>query len=119
MGQAYELYEGDKEIERFEVRDLRVKTRFAIDNVFYDEFTPIFGPTVSMVYVALVRHANKEQKTWPSQSRIAAQLGLTRQWVAHQLHMPIPFDPVPRPKPSRHQKVDDIDARSRDNTSAR
>lgn len=87
MGQAYELYEGDKEIERFEVRDLRVKTRFAIDNAFYDEFTPIFGPTVSMVYVALVRHANKEQKTWPSQSLIAAQLGLTRQWVAHQLHI--------------------------------
>ena len=88
MGELYEIFdEGDDPIDRFEVRDLRVKTRFAVDNVFYDEFTPLFGPTLSMVYIALVRHANKEQKTWPSQSRVAAQLGLTRQWVGNQLQV--------------------------------
>lgn len=88
MGELYEIFEdGDDPIDRFEVRDLRVKTRFAIDNVFYDEFTPLFGPTLSMVYIALVRHANKEQKTWPSQARIAAQLGLSRKWVGYQLQI--------------------------------
>lgn len=81
MGEVYSIYDGDDEVDRFEVRDLRVKTRFAIDNEFYDEFTPILGTTISMVYVALVRHANKDQKTWPSQSRIARQLGVNRQWV--------------------------------------
>ena len=89
MGEIYEVIEEGNEdaVERFEVRDLRVKTRFAIDNAFYDEFTPIFGPTLSMVYVALVRHSNKEQKTWPSQIRIATQLGISRQWVNRQLQI--------------------------------
>ncbi|MCG8360996.1 MAG: helix-turn-helix domain-containing protein [Kiloniellales bacterium] len=81
MGEVFGIYEGSDELDRFEVRDLRVKTRFAIDNEFYDEFTPVLGTTISMVYVALVRHANKEQKTWPSQSRVAQQLGVNRQWV--------------------------------------
>lgn len=85
MGQSYELYENDQEVDRFEVRDLRVKTRFAIDNIFYDEYAVIFGPTISMVYIALVRHANKEQKTWPSQKRIAEHLGISRQWVGTHL----------------------------------
>ena len=88
MGELYEIFDdGPDPIGRFEVRDLRVKTRFAIDNVFYDEFTPLFGATLSMVYIALVRHANKEQKTWPSQARIARQLGLSRKWVGYQLQI--------------------------------
>ena len=81
MGEVFGIYDGDAEVDRFEVRDLRVKTRFAIDNEFYDEFTPVLGTTISMVYIALVRHANKEQKTWPSQNRVAQQLGVNRQWV--------------------------------------
>ena len=85
MGQHYQELADGQEVDRFEVRDLRVKTRFAIDNAFYDEFTPLFGPTLSMVYIALVRHADKAQKTWPSQPRIAKQLGLTREWVGQLL----------------------------------
>ena len=87
MGDTYEMFEegNEGEVERFEVRDLRVKTRFAIDNVFWDEFVPVLGTTISMVYVALVRHANKEQKTWPSQERVARQVGVTREWVGRFL----------------------------------
>ena len=84
MGEIYKLYEDEQEVERFEVRDLRVKTRFAIDNAFYDEFTPIFGPTLSMVYIAFVRHSNKEQKSWPSQKLIANHLKISREWVGYQ-----------------------------------
>ena len=88
MGQAYDVYEdGDEPIDRFEVRDLRVQTRFALDNAFYDEFVPALGPTTSMVYVALVRHANKEHKTWPSLNLIAGLLGLTRKWGGIQLQV--------------------------------
>lgn len=87
MGEVFEIYEGDKEVDRFEVRDLRVKTRFAIDNVFYDTFVPLLGPTRSMIYIAFVRHANKEQKSWPSQKRIAAQIGVTREWVNKQIQV--------------------------------
>lgn len=89
MGQEFEIYEEQdgEPVDRFVVRDLRVKTRFAIDNVFYDEFTEVFGPALSMVYVALVRHSNKEQKTWPSQTKIAKQVGLQRKWVGIQLQV--------------------------------
>lgn len=85
MGQHYQELADGQEVDRFEVRDLRVKTRFAVDNAFYDEFTPMFGATLSMVYIALVRHADMSQKTWPSQPRIAKQLGLTREWVGQLL----------------------------------
>lgn len=89
MGDTFEIFSEDtgETLEHFEVRDMRARTRFFIDNVFYDEFTPVFGSSLSMVYVALVRHANREQKTWPSQSRIAAQLGMSRQWINIQLQM--------------------------------
>ena len=87
MGETYEIYDGETPIERFEVRDSRAQTRFFIDNAFYDEFVPVFGSSLSMVYVALVRHANKSQKTWPSQSRLATQLGLSRKWVGIQLQI--------------------------------
>jgi len=40
-----------------------------------------------MVYIALVRHANKEQKTWPSQTRIGAHIGISRQWVGRYLQI--------------------------------
>lgn len=82
MGDVYEIHDDGNEIDRFEVRDLRVKTRFCIDNQFYDEFAPVLGCNVSMVYVALVRHANKDQKTWPSQVLISQQLGISRQWIS-------------------------------------
>lgn len=87
MGQEFEIYDDGEQVDRFVVRDLRVKTRFAIDNVFYDDFTEVFGPALSMIYVALVRHSNKEQKTWPSQTKIAKQVGLSRNWVGMQLQI--------------------------------
>ncbi len=87
MGETYEIFEGDRPIDRFEVRDTRAQTRFFIDNAFYDEYVPVFGSSLSMVYVALVRHANKQQKTWPSQTRLANQLGLSRKWVGVQLQI--------------------------------
>lgn len=89
MGDVYEIFDEDSDqpIDRFEVRDLRVQTRFALDNAFYDEFMPHLNQAASLTYIALVRHANKEQKTWPSQKRIADQLGMTRQWVGIQLQV--------------------------------
>ena len=87
MGEQYEIFEGDEPVDRFEVRDLRVKTRFAIDNRFQDDYAHILGPECSMTYYSLVRHANKEQKTWPSQKRIAAQVDQDRQWVGIYLHI--------------------------------
>lgn len=87
MGETYEIFEGDEPIDRFEVRDTRAQTRFFIDNAFYDDFVPVFGSSLVMVYVALVRHANKAQKTWPSQTRLAGQLGLSRKWVGVQLQI--------------------------------
>ena len=38
MGMLYEIFDDGNKIDSFEVRDLRVKTRFAIDNRFQDEY---------------------------------------------------------------------------------
>ena len=85
MGDVYEVFYGDDEIDRFEVRDLRVISRFSIDNQFYDEYVPLLQTAISMTYIALVRHADKDQKTWPSQTRIARHIGVSRQWAGRFL----------------------------------
>lgn len=87
MGDLYEIFKDgqNKPIDRFEVRDLRKQTRFAVDNYFIDKYTNILGPSVSMVYMSLVRHSNKGQKTWPSQKLIAQEVGIGRQWVSTSL----------------------------------
>lgn len=87
MGDVYEIFEdgADDPIDRFEVRDIRKQTRFLVDNCFLDNYARILGPSCSMVYMSLVRHTNRDQKTWPSQKLIAEEVDITRQWVGRYL----------------------------------
>lgn len=87
MGDVYEIFDdgADEPIDRFEVRDVRKQTRFMVDNCFIDDFARILGPSCSMVYMSLVRHTNRQQKTWPSQTLIAEEVDITRQWVGRYL----------------------------------
>lgn len=87
MGDVYEIFDdgADEPIDRFEVRDVRKQTRFMVDNFFIDGFARILGPSCSMVYMSLVRHTNRQQKTWPSQNLIAEEVDITRQWVGRYL----------------------------------
>lgn len=65
----------------FEVRDARTKNRFFIDNEFYDLYLATLGSNAYVVYSALCRYADKQQKAWPSQNTLSEETGLSRQTV--------------------------------------
>lgn len=64
--------------EEFEVRDLRDKERFVIDDKFLNGYAKYLEIYAVGVYCSLCRHANKQQKCWPSIEKIAEELGIGR-----------------------------------------
>ncbi|MBW2045608.1 MAG: helix-turn-helix domain-containing protein, partial [Deltaproteobacteria bacterium] len=73
------------EEEKIEIRDLRAKERFFLDDEFFNGYVRILGTNALGVYCSLCRHANKEQKAWPSQKKIAEELNLSvptvNEWI--------------------------------------
>lgn len=65
----------------FEVRDLRHKEKFVLDDAFLNGYGKIVGPPGIAVYVTLCRHVDKNQKCFPSQSLIGEKIDLPRQTV--------------------------------------
>jgi hypothetical protein len=57
----------------FKVRDLRKKEQFIIDDVYLNGYAKFVSPYATCVYLSLCRHADKEQKAFPSIKRIAEQ----------------------------------------------
>lgn len=64
--------------EQFEIRDLREKSKFIIDDKFLNGYARFIGIYAVGVYSSLCRHANKEQKCWPSVDRISEELDISR-----------------------------------------
>jgi len=69
-------YEGS-----FEIRDLREKDRFVVDDKFLNGYARFLGVYAVGVYNSLCRHANKEQRCWPSIKKIAQELSIGRNKV--------------------------------------
>ena len=57
------------------VRDLR-RGSFRVDDEFVDTYARIVGPMAALAYMALCRHANREQEAWPAIDRIAERMGV-------------------------------------------
>ncbi len=66
---------------RFEVRDIRSKEKFVIDDKFLNEYAKFVGIYAVGVYVSLCRHANKKQSAWPSIGKIAEELNISMPMV--------------------------------------
>lgn len=67
--------------QTFEIRDLRNKDKFVIDDKFFDKYVSTLGVYVLGVYCALCRHADKGQKCWPSINKIAKELNVSKRKV--------------------------------------
>ncbi len=63
------------------VRDLRVKEKFSIDDAYVNLYARHCGIYASGVYMALCRHANKEQSCFPSRKLMAKELGISERAV--------------------------------------
>jgi len=67
--------------EEFEVRDLRAKEKFYVDDVYLNGYARLCGASASMVYIALCRHADKQQTCFPSMNLISEKTALSRRTV--------------------------------------
>jgi len=72
---------------KFEIRDLRVKGRFSIDDIFIDIFAKLCGIYATGVYVSLCRHSNKGQFCWPSKKTLATELKISEKQVGRALNI--------------------------------
>ena len=60
----------------FEIRDLREKDKFVVDDRFLNGYAKFVGIYAVGVYTSLSRHANKEQKSWPSIGKLCEELNI-------------------------------------------
>lgn len=71
--------------EQFEVRDLREKSKFIVDDKFLNGYARFVGIYAVGVYSSLCRHANKKQKSWPSGQKIAEELNIGRKKIIESI----------------------------------
>ena len=69
----------------FEIRDMRHKEKFEIDDFYLNGFAKKCGIYATGVYVSLCRHVNKEQQCWPSIRKIAEELNISEKQVSRSL----------------------------------
>jgi AraC-like DNA-binding protein len=72
-----------EEFERgkFQVRDLRIKEKFFMDDAYLNGYAKICGWKATLVYLSLCRHADKNQECFPSEELISKELGISRDSV--------------------------------------
>ncbi len=74
--------------EEFEIRDIRKKEQFVVDDAYLNGYAKICGVYASVVYVALCRHADVYRQTcFPSISLIARKLGISGRQVMRALQI--------------------------------
>jgi len=68
-------------MENFEIRDLRRKNFFQIDDEYLNGYAKLCGLVATGVYVSLCRHVNKQQTCFPSKKLIAEELAISERSV--------------------------------------
>lgn len=71
--------------KQFEVRDMRRKEKFFVDDLYLNGYAKQCGIYATGVYLSLCRHASKEQKCYPSQSKIAEELYISTKQVSRSI----------------------------------
>lgn len=61
---------------QIEVRDTRKKEMFRMDDEYLNGYARLCGINATGVYMALCRHADRGQQSWPSIELLQAELGL-------------------------------------------
>lgn len=69
------------QLKLFKIRDLRKKEKFFIDDDYLNGWARIVKPVGTAAYMSLCRHADKDQKAWPSQELIADEHGINTRTI--------------------------------------
>ena len=67
--------------EKFEVRDMRIKEKFFVDDVYLNGYAKKCGPYASLVYFCLCRHVDKDQSCFPSIELMSNKLAISENTV--------------------------------------
>jgi len=78
--------------EIFEVRDRRIKEKFYLDDLYLNGYAKKCGIYATGVYMSLCRHANKEQKCWPSIKKIAEELLISETQARRSLKILVQYN---------------------------
>lgn len=73
------------EQEQLEIRDHRNKQWFWVDDEYLNGYARLLRPNSTLVYLALCRHANKDQQSWPSYDLLMEKLGLARATISNAI----------------------------------
>lgn len=73
------------EQEQIEIRDHRNKQWFWVDDEYLNGYARLLRPNSTLVYLALCRHANKDQQSWPSYDLLMEKLGLARATISNAI----------------------------------
>lgn len=71
--------------EKFEIRDLREKGRFIVDDKFINGYARFLDVYAVGVYNSLCRHADKKQKCYPSIKTIMQELSIGKNKVVDSI----------------------------------
>src|SRR3990167_2687808 len=71
--------------KQFEIRDMRHKEKFFLDDQYLNGYAKLCGVYATVVYISLCRHADKEQKCWPSHAKIAEEHNISSRQVIRAL----------------------------------
>jgi len=64
-----------------EIRDLRKKQFFMVDDEYLNGYAKLCGIIATGVYISMCRHSNKEQKCFPSKKLIAEELAISERSI--------------------------------------
>jgi hypothetical protein len=67
--------------DQFLVRDLRNKQHFIVDDEYLNGYAKLCGPSATLVYLCLCRHADRHQESFPSVQLMAEKTGISRDSV--------------------------------------
>src|SRR5438105_3719016 len=71
--------------QQFEVRDLRRKEKFFMDDLYLNGYAKKCGIYATGVYLSLCRHASKDQECYPSYRKIAEELKISERQVGRSV----------------------------------
>jgi len=71
--------------QQFEIRDLRRKDKFFIDDLYLNGYAKKCGVYATGVYLSLCRHADKHQRCFPSWKKIAEELRISTKQVGRSI----------------------------------
>lgn len=89
--------------ETFKVRDLRIKEKFWLDDVYLNGYARHLKPIATAVYLSLCRHADKGQSCFPAEITVAEEHGISERTVRYKIALLRSWNII-RVKRTRSQK---------------